>query len=80
MRTTQEEIDQAAWRSSTLKGPHEYFMAVDNPGLFEKLSKDIDESSVTAVFKGRRYRYLILPPHKYWRFKTLINRARIEDP
>ena len=56
--------------------PHEYIVRTAHPEAHAALSDGIKKHGKSAVWGKNRVRYLMLPPHRYWRTgPTVLNRA-----
>ena len=56
------------------KGPHEYFLRVDNEALYDALVEAIAEYGRDDYYFKHKYRYVDIGGYYYWHYQTLVNR------
>ena len=61
------------------RAPHEYCLWFGNEAAFVVVADAIRQHGVRGDFHGHSYKYLLIDGHgwKYWRYRILINRARL---
>jgi hypothetical protein len=75
-------IASVRWREAVTyreTAPHEYILWWDDPAVFTVVGDAIRAHGQRDTFHGHSYKYLHLDGHgwKYWRFRRVLNRARL---